>query len=105
MRAREVWVHAVDVDAGAAFADLPSAFVDAFLAELAADYTARPDCGAIELIATDTGGRWSIGPHSVDEVVVQGAAGALLGWLLGREAGTDLTSSPGEDLPVIPAWL
>ena len=105
MRAREVWVHAVDLDAGASFTDFPPDLVDAFLMELAVGYSERPDCSAIELVATDTDGRWSIGPHSAGEVVVQGDATTLLGWLLGRDRGATLTSSARDGLPAIPSWL
>jgi maleylpyruvate isomerase len=104
MRCREVWVHAVDLGSGASFGDLPPALVDAFLTELSADFTARPDPGAIELVAAE-GGHWSIGPHGADEVTVQGPAHALLAWLLGREAGGGLTSSARAGLPAIPAWI
>jgi maleylpyruvate isomerase len=105
MRAREVWVHAVDLDAGGSFADFPPDFVAAFLTELAAELSERPDCAAIELVAADTGGRFTIGPHSAGEIVVQGEAPALLAWLLGRDDGSTLTSSAREGLPAIPAWL
>lgn len=105
MRAREVWVHAVDLDGGASFADFPGPFVEALLAEVAATYTDRPECGAIELVASDTGRRWAIGPHSSDETIVQGAAPALLAWLLGRDGGAGLTSSARAGLPAIGAWL
>jgi maleylpyruvate isomerase len=103
MRCREVWVHAVDLDVGASFADLPRPFVHAFLDEVVDGFTARPDCGGIELVADD-GGLWTIGPHGADEVVVEGEARALLGWLLGREHGHGLTSS-APTLPTIPVWL
>ncbi|MGH9030642.1 MAG: maleylpyruvate isomerase family mycothiol-dependent enzyme [Acidimicrobiia bacterium] len=104
MRSREVWVHAVDLDSGASFADFPPAFVDAFLAEATAAFTARADCPAVELAAADTGGAWAIGPHRADPVVVEGTASKLLAWILGRSGGSGLMSSPA-GLPTIPAWL
>lgn len=105
MRCREVWVHAVDLDTATSFSDLPRAFVDVFLDELSADFTARPDTRAIELVTTEEGGHWSIGPHGADEVTVQGTAHELLAWLLGRETGAGLTSSGRDGLPVLPTWL
>jgi maleylpyruvate isomerase len=105
MRCREVWVHAVDLGTGVAFADFPAGFVDAFLADVAAHFTARPDCGAVDLVATDTQRRWPIGPHSANEVVVQGAAHDLLAWLIGRQAGGKLIASGRGSLPTIPGWL
>jgi maleylpyruvate isomerase len=105
MRCREVWVHAVDLASGASFADFPEALVAAFLQEVTDGFTARPNCGGIELVATDSAGRWAIGPRPKDEVVVvQGPAHDLLEWLIGRGKGTGLTSSIGV-LPPIPAWL
>ncbi len=69
MRCREVWVHAVDLDTGVSFAELPSDLVDALIDE-----------------------------------VVEGRAHELLGWLLGRDTGSALTSS-ATTLPALPAWL
>ncbi|QWF77608.1 hypothetical protein [Amycolatopsis sp. CA-230715] len=34
---------------------------------------------------------------------VEGTAGALLGWLTGRDDGADLTVRPATALPVLPA--
>lgn len=103
MRCREVWVHAIDLDVGASFAELPRPFVHAFLDEVVEGFTARPECGGIELVADD-GAHWAIGPHGADEVVVEGEAHALLGWLLGRDQGRGLMSS-ARLLPAIPTWL
>jgi len=104
MRCREVWVHTVDLATGASFADFPEALVAALLQEVTDGFTARPDCGGIELVATEAAGRWAIGPRPTEEVVVQGPAHELLEWLTGRGKGTGLTSSV-RVLPPIPAWL
>lgn len=104
MRCREVWVHAVDLASGASFADFPGALVAALVQEVADSFTARADCGEIELVATDVAGRWVIGPRRTDEVVVQGPAHELLEWLIGRGKGAGLMSSV-QVLPSIPAWL
>ena len=76
----------------------------AFLDEVTAGYTARPDCEGIELVADDASHTWSIGPRASDETTVQGPAHALLEWLLGRGDGTGLTST-ARGLPELPAWL
>lgn len=104
MRCREVWVHAVDLASGGSFADFPEGLVAALLREVTDGFTAHPDCGGIELVATDSGGSWAIGPRQTDEIVVQGPAHELLEWLIGRGKGTGLTSSV-RVLPPIPAWL
>ena len=104
MRCREVWVHAVDLDTGVSFAELPSDLVDALIDEVVEGFTARPECGGIELVGLDAGRRWAIGPRTTDEVVVEGRAHELLGWLLGRDTGSAFTSS-ATTLPALPAWL
>jgi maleylpyruvate isomerase len=104
MRCREVWVHAVDLSSGASFADFPEALVAALLQDVTDGFTARPDCGGIELVATDSAGRWAIGPRQADEIVVQGPAHELLEWLIGRGKDAGLTSSVPV-FPSIPAWL
>jgi maleylpyruvate isomerase len=103
MRCREVWVHAVDLGSGMSFADLPEAFVARLIAELAETFTARPEVEGIDLVASDRGGAWTIGPRTADVVVVTGAAHDLLPWLLGRSSGSALTASPV--LPALPRWL
>ncbi len=104
MRCREVWVHAVDLNAGATFADLPPALVDVFLEEVTRTLGARDECDEIELGATDTDRSWSIGPATEDQVIVRGPAHELLGWVLGRNPGAALTCSTGS-VPTLPRWL
>jgi maleylpyruvate isomerase len=104
MRCREVWVHAIDLDVGASFVELPRGFVAAFVDEVVAGFTNRPECSGVELVDLEAGHHWSIGPRSADEVVVEGAAHDLLAWLLGRDNGRALRASTPA-LPTLPAWL
>jgi maleylpyruvate isomerase len=55
MRAREVYVHAVDFDAGTGFADLPADFLAALLSDVAARRSAQGNGPALTLTASDTG--------------------------------------------------
>jgi maleylpyruvate isomerase len=105
MRCREVWVHAVDLASGTSFADFPPELLRALLSELAGTFTTRRDCDAMDLIASDLGTTWSIGPEGTEgQPSVQGRAADIVAWLLGRADGVGLVSSTGL-LPVIPAWL
>jgi maleylpyruvate isomerase len=104
MRCREVWVHAVDLDAGATFADLPPALVETFLDEVTRTLGARDECDEIELGATDTERSWSIGRANEHRGTVRGPAHELLGWVLGRNRGAALTCSTGP-VPTLPRWL
>ena len=99
MRAREVCVHAVDLAAGAAFADLPGAF----LAALADDVTAKRAGGpgpAVVLAAGDD--RWEL-PGEGAAVTVTGPLAEVTAYLTGRPH--TLTTSDGSPAPALPAWL
>ena len=94
MRIRESWVHAVDLAAGASFADLPSVVVDDLLDEVATGLIGREDCPAMTISA---GARsWEVGSAG-DPVAVRAAEPDVLAWLLGR--------APLEGTPTAPPWL
>lgn len=96
MRNREVWVHAVDLDAGFSFVDIPEDVLSALLDDAAALMSVRPDAVAVTGHATDTGGRWSFGP-TADAVLVEAPLADLCAYALGR--------STRPDHPPLPAWL
>ena len=101
MRVREVWLHAVDLDARAHLADLPAEVVDALLDDVTATLSARDGCPAVRLEPTDRDQRWQLGPG--DSVAARSTAAGLLGWLTGRDRHVRIT--PDGDLPVLPRWL
>ena len=113
MRIREVWLHAVDLDAGAEVADLPDGVLDLLLDEVSATLSAIDGCPAVELVATDrrfpigsdghpapTDRRWRLGPAGLDgsAPVVAAPAAALVGWPTGR-------TPPPPGAPELPRWL
>ncbi len=61
MRVREVWLHALDLDAGVSTADFPPALVDELLDDVSAVVGAKPDCPSIQLCATDRKKSWALG--------------------------------------------
>jgi len=95
MRIRESWVHAVDLDAGATFAEIPAAVVRDFLDEVAAGVTKRDDCPAMTVVVGDAS--WQIGPAAGERVTVAGSAADVLAWLIGR--------APLDAAPEPPRWL
>lgn len=103
MRIREVWLHAVDLDAGAALADLPAEVVDALLDDVTATLSARDGCPAARLVPVDRERGWSLGSAG-DAVEVRGEAADLIGWLVGRSDGSALAAAGGA-LPSVPRWL
>jgi maleylpyruvate isomerase len=86
MRWREVEIHWVDLDIGYGPADWPAVFVDSQLPPLADPERLAPrlpDGVAVDVVATDTGRRWSAGDEARRSTVA-GPSWALLCWLVGR---------------------
>ncbi len=103
LRAREMWIHAVDLDVGASFADMPAPMLAVLLTDVTAAMGEKPDCPALLLTAID-GAVWTVGDPAASTTVT-GSAPGLAAWLLGRSKGRDLRSSAGRSLPAIPRWL
>jgi maleylpyruvate isomerase len=95
MRVRECWIHAIDLDAGATWDELPDQLVVDLIDEVASGLAARTDCPAMVI---DAGARsWRVGGDG-DAATVSGRAPELLAWLIGRAPGP-----PGAPSP--PRWL
>jgi maleylpyruvate isomerase len=102
LRAREMWIHAVDLDVGASFADMPAPMVADLLADAVRVMGERPDCPAVCLVAPD-GTTWSLGGPGAPTTVT-GPVPDLAAWLLGRSNGRELRTSEGRRPPVPPRW-
>ena len=101
MRAREVWVHAVDLDNGASFADFPPDFLDALLSDIAAMWRRRGEGMDLELAPTDRSTGVGVGERPT--VRIGGAAADVAQWATGR-GGDRVTASTGS-VPTPPRWL
>jgi maleylpyruvate isomerase len=109
MRVREVWLHAVDLDAGVSVADVPPDVVDTLLDDSTATLSAAEGCPSAVLAPTDRDRTWTLGPASDEPLQVRGAAAQVLGWLVGR-TGTDGVEAVTADgtptaVPAPPRWL
>ena len=102
IRAREMWIHSVDLDAGASFADMPGPMVDALLVDAGEAMGRKPDCPALRLLDGDHS--WSVG-EAGEPVLVTGTAPELVAWLLGRSKGKALRADGARKLPTLPAWM
>lgn len=100
LRIREVWLHRVDLGRGTV-ADLPADLVAVFLTDVTTALGRKPPAPAVELVADDGSGRWTIGERPA--VTVTGPPAGLLGWTTGRTGGADLSSAG--PLPELPRWL
>jgi maleylpyruvate isomerase len=96
MRNREVWLHAVDLSAGATVADLPDGVLDLLLDDVTTALSAKPGCPSLELAPLDRSRTWPLGPGEPAQSIAAPAAD-LVGWLTGR------LSDPRR--PELPRWL
>lgn len=109
LRAREVWVHSVDLDAGMGFEALPDDLSEALLAEVAESVSGRASCPSLTLRAEDRGRTFQLGRSEPEETVV-GRLGDLLAWLTGRAGPAEQrrlagSLAQGHALPVPPSWI
>ncbi|MCC2335009.1 maleylpyruvate isomerase family mycothiol-dependent enzyme [Cellulomonas wangsupingiae] len=117
MRTREVWVHAVDLDNGASFRQLPPELVDALLADVARMWGARPGDEPVPVLeptdrprpaaqsaAGAVAGAGAEAPVG-DGVRVRGRAADLARWATGRGGAALLTTADGSPVPSPPRWL
>lgn len=102
MRTREVWIHGVDLGAGATYAGFPADLVDALIDDLVAWRGKRGDEPALLLRPTDRDRTWEIPGEGAEPVVVTGEAAALSAWLTGR--GGDVSAEDGS-VPDLGRWL
>jgi maleylpyruvate isomerase len=95
MRAKELWVHAVDLDAGIDFADVPTDFLTALVDDVLAVFAARDQTPDVTIVAADVQRTWGSGAARVE-----GPVAAVAAWLTrGRAEG--LTG----EVPALPAWI
>ena len=105
-RAREVWIHAVDLDAGASFADLPRPMLHELLTDAAETFAARPDFPRLLLRPSDESRTWAVGEVEGEGTIeVRGPVAELAAWLLGRSKGRDLRTAEGKRPPKLPDWI
>lgn len=107
MRTREVWIHAVDLDNGATFNDVPAPVLERLLADIAGSWHTRgTDTGLLilvddrELSFGDTG--------TADPTVISGQLSGIVQWAAGRGTSGITASGPGAatgTVPAAPKWI
>ena len=100
MRSRELWIHAVDLNNGAGFVDLPKEFLTRLLGDITRAWSARGD-GIRRLIATDWAHE-SFGDSDATENVA-GSLADVAAWAAGRSR-VGVISEAGQT-PIAPRWL
>ena len=103
LRAREVYVHGVDLATGLSFAGLPAGFCAALCDEVVAKRAAAQAPGpTLVLEAVDTGGRWEL-PRDSQPIVLSSSLAEVTAYLTGR--AHKLTTAGGDPAPDLGPWL
>ena len=107
MRTREVWVHAVDLDNGATFNDIPEPVLARLLKDITSAWNARGTDNGL-LIMVDGTGMVFGDTAAASPTVVSGSLAAIAQWATGR--GTDGTRAQHDGgsitpVPPAPAWI
>jgi maleylpyruvate isomerase len=95
MRAKEVWVHGVDLAAGVTFADAPDRFLPSLVDDVLAVFASRDQLPDVTIRATDIDRTWCSGAASA-----QGPVAAVAAWLTRSDA-----SGLEGTVPELPRWL
>ena len=96
MRCWEVWVHAVDLDSGVGFADLPGEVLAGVVDEVFLAWATRDETPDLVVFAGDR--EWGSG-----SLAVAGSLPEVAEWLTGRGDGAGLKADG--PLPQLPRWL
>ncbi|CAH0153416.1 hypothetical protein SRABI83_00771 [Arthrobacter sp. Bi83] len=107
MRTREVWVHAVDLNNGATFTDIPAPVLSRLLKDIAgAWHTRGTDTG---LLIKVTGTELTFGDTGADApLVISGTLADVVRWATGRGISGVTAEQNGTVLPEVPAapnWI
>jgi len=95
MRAKEAWVHSVDMAGRLSFADLPADFSAALVDDVLRMFAARGEAPDVTIEATDVDRMWGSG-----DTTISGPVAAVAAWLTRSD-----TSGLTGPVPAPPVWL
>jgi maleylpyruvate isomerase len=107
MRSREVWMHAVDLDNGAAFRDIPVPVLERLLKDITGAWHTRGTDAGLLVKVTDRD--FTFGDTtSASPTVVSGPMAAVVEWAAGRGNGGVTATGPSAadgTAPAAPKWI
>ncbi|BCW71301.1 hypothetical protein NicSoilB8_23450 [Arthrobacter sp. NicSoilB8] len=115
MRSREVWMHAIDLDNGASFRDIPAPVLERLLRDITGAWKTRGTDKGLVLRVTDQA--LTVGDTTSDSpTVVSGPLAAVVEWAAGRgssgvtatttgPAGSNGTATSNGRVPAAPKWI
>ncbi|MBT2533821.1 maleylpyruvate isomerase family mycothiol-dependent enzyme [Arthrobacter sp. ISL-48] len=109
MRTREVWVHAVDLDSGATFEDIPAPVLERLLKDITTAWATRgTDAGLLVRVSGQEARQESGDSRADGPVAVSGRLAGVVQWATGRgTTGVTATerSAPLDEIPAAPKWI
>jgi maleylpyruvate isomerase len=107
MRTREVWTHAIDLDNGATFADIPAPVLERLLKDITGAWTTRgTDTG---LLIKVTGTDLTYGDTTTENPsVITGTLPGVVQWATGRGTRTVTAThngAPQKTVNPAPKWI
>jgi maleylpyruvate isomerase len=104
MRTREVWMHAVDLDNGATFADIPEPVLQRLLSDITGAWKARGTGKDLVLKIDGAQHLSELGDlDSNNPEIVSGTLADITAWAGGRPAAG--IASNKQDKPIAPHWI
>jgi maleylpyruvate isomerase len=103
LRARELWVHTVDLCDGTDFSDFPADLLDALITDVTAMWRRRRQGPALIVAPTDRDREWILDVPGTP-IRVLGRAADVVRWLTGRGI-RGVRTSGGAPLPELGHWL
>lgn len=104
MRARDVWVHSIDLGSGGSFENLPAEMNDRIIDDVFRVWTRRGETMALTLVSDDRPPETAVKSYGRGGPVVYGDAANLALWLA-RQIPNSLSVAGGGTLPDIPRWF
>lgn len=114
MRTREVWIHAVDLDNGASFQDIPEPVLRRLLADITGAWKNRgSDAGLVVKVTGQDPEPVFGGTSAASPTIVSGTLPAVVEWAAGRGTrgvtavgpGTEASPNGGGRVPAAPTWI
>ena len=109
MRTREVWMHAVDLDNGAAFRDIPVPVLERLLRDITGAWKTRGTDEGLVVKVTDRDLTFG-DTTSASPTVVSGPLASVVQWAAGRGTGGVTATGPGTSaangtVRAAPKWI
>jgi maleylpyruvate isomerase len=106
MRTREVWLHAVDLDNGATFKDIPAPVLERLLNDITGAWHTRGTDTGLVVRVTDRGLTFG-DTGATNPTTITGPLPAVVQWAAGRGSHGITATGPGtaDSSPTAPKWI